>query len=676
MLVADVNRDGVLSDDDINLITKASEGVNEGYSIGSPVDEVLFMGDINGDFVVNNADAVLVQRYLKGEVYLNNERLIASDVNEDGYVTLEDVSCIQNAGMYPRIGKIVRDTYKVIVMGDVNGDYKVDDDDILLIKNYWVNGKGIENDRLIAADVNEDGAVTEADYTMINERIKADSDSGLLNSEDVNMAIRTKLVKYDEVTYWGDINGDGEITVHDASAILRYRSSLITLSAEEFALADVNGDGKLTRADYYTILHHIIGSEEYYSNVSKPSTFLRPKTVYYIGDADGDGVITRYDLDVIEKFLAGKLEITGDQYIAADIDSDQNVTESDRELLKNYLNGKDKTSDVLHWFKSLPVHGDVNNDGIVSTADCDVLEKYLGGDTDAIPQEILDRADVNGDGKVDATDLLIIDEFAYNYPTAYPVELPIYVPRETQYIIGDANGDGVIDERDLDAIDDHISGKTPLPEDRIPAADIDSDGEVTEKDRDRLDKFLNGDTTDTDSPIGGDYDPDRPKVLILGDVNGDNKIDDDDVNDILKHINGIEEIPEDKLPTADIDGDGEITKVDAQLLNDYIHGKPVDAPIAQPVRILILGDVDGDGDIDTDDVNDILRHINGIEEIPEERQPAADIDRDGEITKNDAELLQNYLNGKNTDTDTGHDTQNDTENSDSDNNKENTDTDN
>ena len=426
MLVADVNRDGVLSDDDINLITKASEGVNEGYSIGSPVDEVLFMGDINGDFVVNNADAVLVQRYLKGEVYLNNERLIASDVNEDGYVTLEDVSCIQNAGMYPRIGKIVRDTYRVIVMGDVNGDYKVDDDDILLIKNYWVNGKGIENDRLIAADVNEDGAVTEADYTMINERIKADSDSGLLNSEDVNMAIRTKLVKYDEVTYWGDINGDGEITVHDASAILRYRSSLITLSAEEFALADVNGDGKLTRADYYTILHHIIGSEEYYSNVSKPSTFLRPKTVYYIGDADGDGVITRYDLDVIEKFLAGKLEITGDQYIAADIDSDQNVTESDRELLKNYLNGKDKTSDVLHWFKSLPVHGDVNNDGIVSTADCDVLEKYLGGDTDAIPQEILDRADVNGDGKVDATDLLIIDEFAYNYPTAYPVELPIY----------------------------------------------------------------------------------------------------------------------------------------------------------------------------------------------------------------------------------------------------------
>ena len=668
MLVADVDRDGVLTDADIELIAKAAEGINEGYGIGSPVDEVLFMGDINGDLVVNNADAVLVQRYLKGEVYLNNERLIAADVNEDGYVTLDDVSGIQNSSAYPRIGKLIRDTYKVVVMGDVNGDYKVDDDDALLIKNYWVNGKGIENDRLIAADVNEDGAVTEADHTMISGRLKADSDSSLLSSDAVNMAIRTKLIKYDEVTYWGDINGDGEITVHDASAVLRYRSSLITLSDEEFALADVNGDGKLTRADYYTILHHIIGSEEYYTNVSKPSTFLRPKTVYYIGDADGDGVITRYDLDVIDKFLAGTMEITGDQYIAADIDSDQKVTESDRELLKNYLNGKDKTSDVLHWFKSLPVHGDVNNDGIVSTADVDVLADYLEGDTDAIPEDILDRADVNGDGKVDATDLLIIDEFAYNYPTAYPVELPIYVPRETQYIIGDANGDGVIDERDLNAIDDHISGKTPLPEERIPAADIDGDGEVTDKDRDRLDKFLNGDNTDTDTPIGDDYDPDKPKVMLLGDVNGDNKIDDDDVNDILKHINGIEEIPEERLPAADIDGDGEITKDDAQLLNDYIHGKPVDEPIAQPVKVLILGDVDGDGDIDTDDVNDILRHINGIEEIPEDRQPAADIDRDGEITKNDAELLQKYLDNKDKDSDRNSDTDSkDTDGKDSDN---------
>ena len=105
--------------------------------------------------------------------------------------------------------------------------------------------------------------------------------------------------------------------------------------------------------------------------------------------------------------------------------------------------------------------------------------------------------------------------------------------------------------------------------------------------------------------------------------------------------------------------------------NTYLD-LPLEPPTASGVTYspndMSVGDVDGDGDIDTDDVNDILRHINGIEEIPEDRQPAADIDRDGEITKNDAELLQKYLDNKDKDSDRNSDTDSkDTDGKDSDN---------
>ena len=47
----------------------------------------------------------------------------------------------------------------------------------------------------------------------------------------------------------GDVNGDGSITVLDATTLQKYISGLVSLSNEQLALADTNGDGSVTVLD-------------------------------------------------------------------------------------------------------------------------------------------------------------------------------------------------------------------------------------------------------------------------------------------------------------------------------------------------------------------------------------------------------------------------------------------
>lgn len=47
-------------------------------------------GDVNGDGVISQADAILIQRYIIELETLDNYQLIAADVSGDGVVSLED----------------------------------------------------------------------------------------------------------------------------------------------------------------------------------------------------------------------------------------------------------------------------------------------------------------------------------------------------------------------------------------------------------------------------------------------------------------------------------------------------------------------------------------------------------------------------------------------------------
>lgn len=55
----------------------------------------------------------------------------------------------------------------------------------------------------------------------------------------------------------GDINGDGQITLKDATLLLQHVNEIITLTAEQLAAADINGDGQITLKDATLLLQFV-----------------------------------------------------------------------------------------------------------------------------------------------------------------------------------------------------------------------------------------------------------------------------------------------------------------------------------------------------------------------------------------------------------------------------------
>lgn len=57
---------------------------------------------------------------------------------------------------------------------------------------------------------------------------------------------------------YGDVNGDGAVTVTDATAVQKYCAGLISLSNEQLELADFNGDGRVNVTDATLIQKYIV----------------------------------------------------------------------------------------------------------------------------------------------------------------------------------------------------------------------------------------------------------------------------------------------------------------------------------------------------------------------------------------------------------------------------------
>ena len=62
-----------------------------------------------------------------------------------------------------------------------------------------------------------------------------------------------------EVSYRGDINGDGDADLEDAILMQQYIIGAVTLTEYQIKVGDVNGDGKITLEDTIMICQHIIG---------------------------------------------------------------------------------------------------------------------------------------------------------------------------------------------------------------------------------------------------------------------------------------------------------------------------------------------------------------------------------------------------------------------------------
>ena len=114
----------------------------------------------------------------------------------------------------------------------------------------------------------DSGAVTEAVYQGGNITFDTDDDSQTVKIQlDLrNFDYETKKGATFTVTIvpdavMGDLDGDGEVTISDATFLLRCLTEFDELTEEQRAIADVSGDGRIDVRDV-TAMQRIIAEIE------------------------------------------------------------------------------------------------------------------------------------------------------------------------------------------------------------------------------------------------------------------------------------------------------------------------------------------------------------------------------------------------------------------------------
>lgn len=193
-------------------------------------------------------------------------------------------------------------------------------------------------------------------------------------------------------------------------------------------------------------------------------------------------------------------------------------------------------------------YGDLDDNGKITDDDARKLVRLLSEDkTVKFTDDQLRRADVNGDGNRDSTDVTIISKFANDYT------------KNKKDIYGDADGNGEVDIYDAIMIQEYVSSNQHKGEINLIAADVNADGVVNSFDFELINAFRVSNKLST-------------LLINWGDVNSDGRITIDDYRKIknLAAENTSVQFTSAELRRADINLDGYVDNTDADWLMHYI----------------------------------------------------------------------------------------------------------
>ena len=447
--LGDVNKDSRIDDLDVEAVTKSTDKK---------------IADVNGDGKIDELDKTDLKkavenrnlkytRFIKTSEFKdsNNNVYIHGDItdstgsgNPDGVINYHDAEYLKN-----NLTKISTDK------GDVNGDGKVNDEDVVFINTAISNQNPIyllylKVEKNNFADVypsQGDGVINAKDVFEIeslkNENAKKD-DKGNINKDNKidlydqialsqmlyqNDVTKTKFLKV-YVGSKGDVNKDGFIDYYDAQKIAAYilPNSNINLDLD---IADVNGNGEIDLYDSIMIQKAL----EEQDNVMTEKAALLSNSYFIVpeddllGDVNGDHFINYYDAKAIAEYMinndASKLDIS-----KADVNKDGKVDIYDAIDISKQLQGlydksitykqMEKEDGETFDFEYLP--GDVNQDGAVDIADLVALNKHLlNSEENPLIEEQLKAADVAYDSNVNATDSAMLVNYIAELITNIPL---------------------------------------------------------------------------------------------------------------------------------------------------------------------------------------------------------------------------------------------------------------
>lgn len=319
-------------------------------------------------------------------IAVKNEIMRGKDgyFDPQGNLTRAEVSQL----MYNVSQKISIGELESLVMGDVNGDGKITEEDAVLLYNYTVFPEDYASEIPYAIrrnadkylDLDQDGNVDVIDATVLKAYVNKDIKE-LPHEHTYKNKVCTGC-KHELTILYGDAYEDGKINGKDVTTILRHNSGEDVKINKE--AADVNLDGKIDKLDWLILRMYMANWQGFsklphecktYTTETKQVDAKNHEIVYTCGCGLSLGQITEE-----HKF-------------------------------------KDNQCTDCGYKKEVIMYGDVNGDGVVDIYDVTKLNAYLKNNSVKINEK---AADVNADGKITEEDATIL----YAYTRGEITELP------------------------------------------------------------------------------------------------------------------------------------------------------------------------------------------------------------------------------------------------------------
>ncbi len=290
------------------------------------------------------------------------------------------------------------------------------------------------------------------------------------------------------------------------------------------------------------------------------------------------------------------------------------------------------------------IYGDVNGDGKVTKEDATYCLYFtFFPDEYPLSKESALMADVNLDGEITDKDAVIINYYI-NREKGYE-NLPLYDSPEIKVKYGDINNDGKVDYDDLKLLVKYVHNSTKMNSYEKTVSDLNGDGQINMNDIIILHKHLGG--IDGYNTIPVDV---EKETLIYGDINGDERVTEEDAMYLFQYSMFPETYPLSKeyVLMGDVNLDGNIDISDSIIIKYYINREKgyENLPLYDSQKVETkYGDVNNDGKVDYDDLKLLVKYVHNSTKMNSYEKTVSDLNGDGQINMNDIIILHKHLGG-------------------------------
>ena len=546
---ADLNNDGYYDLIDVDILSHCVAGATKYCDFPVTNYDLEVYGDLNRDHKIDSIDMVKLAQYVEGKIELEDSLKLYADLNLDNKIDYIDVDILSRKIVgdekYQKLP--IRNLDEILNYGNVDNLTGITYKDLTKLYNYIKGNEELKGIALLSADLNKDGKIDYVDLTILHGYLNKIKGYATLPNTNISKSI-----------IYGDINQDGKVDEKDATLLSQYLTKWnLNLNPNQLLAMDVNLDGKIDGKDQIILARYLVKESGY----TELPYLNNVKQVVY-GDANKDGKVDYIDLNELNLFLQENNQNKFDALtkIAVDLNKDGKIDYVDLTILHGYLkrvSGFEKLPNEK--IKTISKYGDLNNDGIINQKDADILAEMMG--KNEIPSGVnAIISDIYMDGSFDIRDLLALGQFIAgtikSIPTLNTNDVRTY---------GDLNGDGKVDYTDLKNLYLLTEGKYSLNVKYI--ADLNKDGKINMVDVTILHGYLNkmnGYETLPNTKI--------TSAVKYGNVNRDVEVDEKDYKILQQYLaKWYLNLSSNQLLAMDVNLDGKINGVDSTILKGYIN---------------------------------------------------------------------------------------------------------